>query len=217
MSFCACYFGFVRLFFANFSHASKGSPLQFFDIFQQSGLKKTQMAPSYIFRHYETVPNSHFSFFPNIIFCLQKEPFHFFLIFRIQLDFQKSQSPPFYNFRHCETFPISASNFSQVFLARYNRILFFLRPAFFSCDFFPIYFYRNPLSIFTRKETFCEHRGLLRVFGTMQLTGDFIEKIFSSIFSFLRGFVVSSWGESGFRVLCVSLEVYFRTVKLMNF
>ena len=38
-------------------------------------------------------------------------------------------------------------------------------------------------------------------------------KIFSSI-SFSRGLVVSGCGRSGFRVLCVSLEVQFRTVKL---
>ena len=41
-------------------------------------------------------------------------------------------------------------------------------------------------------------------------------KIFSSIFSFLRGFVVSGCGKSGYRVLCVPLEVKFGTVKLIK-
>ena len=34
------YFGFVRLFLANFFHVSKGSALQFFDILQQNGCSK---------------------------------------------------------------------------------------------------------------------------------------------------------------------------------
>ena len=61
-------------------------------------------------------------------------PFNFF-VFRIELDFQKAQSP-FYNFRHCEIFPTLVFKLSQVFSARYNRILFFFsRPAFFPSDF----------------------------------------------------------------------------------
>ena len=37
-----------------------------------------------------------------------------------------------------------------------------------------------------------------------------------SYFSILRDFV-SSWGKSGFRLLCLSFEVYFCSVKLMKF
>ena len=36
----------------------------------------------------------------------------------------------------------------------------------------PYNFNRSPPSNFTRNETFCEHKGLLKVFGTMRLTGD---------------------------------------------
>ena len=42
--FCACNFGFVRLFFANLFNVSKGSPLQFFDIVQQNGVQKIPKA-----------------------------------------------------------------------------------------------------------------------------------------------------------------------------
>ena len=55
-----------------------------------------------------------------------KGPPSIFLIFRIELDFQKAQSP-FYNFRHCEIFPTLVFKLSQVFSARYNRILFFFQ------------------------------------------------------------------------------------------
>ena len=56
-------------------------------------------------------------------------------------------------------------------------------------------------------------------FGTMRsLTGDFIKNFrenIGNVFNFSSGFVVTNWGKSGFRVFCVSLEVFF--VKLMNF
>ena len=49
----------------------------------------------------------------------------------------------------------------------------------------PNLFSSKPASIFTRNKTFCEHIGLLVVFGTMRLTGDLHQKNFSI---FLKGF-----------------------------
>ena len=51
-----------------------------------------------------------------------------------------------------------------------HYILLSLRPVFFLCDIFC--FHQSPPQFFTRNETFCERRGLLRVFGTMRLTED---------------------------------------------
>ena len=159
---------------------------------------------------------------PEKIDCLQRVPIHFFWYFAYQIVFSKIPKPPrFHNFRYCEIFPVSVLKFFQVFSARYNRICFFFKTGILSCD-FPIRFYWNPFSIFTKNEMFCEHRGLLRVFDTMRLSGDFFSKkqfgnIFSSTFSFSRCFVVSSWGKMVFgSYRCVSLEVK-GTVKLMKF
>ena len=54
--------GTVRLFFVFLP--SKGPTFKFFfDILQQTKVPKG--LPFYVFRHYETVQNSHFSFFPR--------------------------------------------------------------------------------------------------------------------------------------------------------
>ena len=47
-------FGLVRLFFANFSNVSKGSPFHFFLLFQRMDVQKLPTAPFYICRHYAT-------------------------------------------------------------------------------------------------------------------------------------------------------------------
>ena len=67
-------------------------------------VSKSQMAPFYIFWHYETVRNSHFSFLPENFSMVSKGPPSILKIFSINLDFQKAQSVTFYNFRHCEIF-----------------------------------------------------------------------------------------------------------------
>ena len=67
----------------------------------------------------------------------------------------------------------------------------------------------KPPSIFTKNETFCEHGGTLRVFGTMRLTGDNLKKtqIFSPhFFCFLRRFRLS---KTVFPVLTVTPD-YFK-------
>ena len=60
---------------------------------------------------------------------------------------------------------------------------FFLKIAFFPCDFLKFVFIEGPLD-FSRSETFSEHRRLLMVFGTMRLIGDLHQKIFPKTFVF---------------------------------
>ena len=78
------------------------------------------------------------------------------------------------------------------------RLLKNLSFLFFSEICFFLYDFSNSFSSpqnFTRNEMFCEHKGLLRVFGTMRLTGDLHQKgfrkkskRFSLIFRFLKDF-----------------------------
>ena len=79
------------------------------------------------------------------------------------------------------------------FLFQYCPI--FLNRRFFgTMRLFLICFYRSPLSIFTRNKKNCEHRRLLRVFGTMRHTGDTFRKFFV-IFCF---FEVFGWANMVF-------------------
>ena len=91
-------------------------------------------------------------------------------------------------------------------------------------------FSSKPLQ-FSRNETFCEPKGLLKVFGAMRLTGNLHQIFFSknsetnsSIFLFFERFSVEKdvflvfpVGENDFRVLCVSRRVFFGAVKLMKY
>ena len=88
------FFGSLRLFFDFFTF--KVSPSCFFDILKQTKVPKSPKGlPFYVFRHYETVQNSQFSFcFKNF---LKKSNFfvfkgsHLHLIFCNKLDFQKAR------------------------------------------------------------------------------------------------------------------------------
>ena len=60
--------GIVRIFFENFLMSQKSPPFEFFDILQPKGCWKSPKPPFYIFRHYETVQNDHFSFFFSTTF-----------------------------------------------------------------------------------------------------------------------------------------------------
>ena len=106
------------------------------------------------------------------------------------------------------------------------------RPVFFLCDFLKNLFHRSRSSVFARNETFCESSGLLKVFGTMWLTGDhqkYFRKIseffflkfsvlFIKVFRWERWvFCCSQLGKNGFRDLCVPHRVFFGAVKLMKF
>ena len=99
-----------------------------------------------------------------LIFLPSKSPPSFFWCFATNQFFKKS---PFYSFWHCETFQNdSVSSQNYIFSARYIRILYFFKTAFFLCDCFQISIQAPP--IFTRNETFCEHRGLPVFFNTMR-------------------------------------------------
>ena len=60
----------------------------------------------------------------------------------------------------------------------------------FLCKFFSNLFSSKLPSIFTRNETFCEHKELLKVFGTVRFTGDLQLKIFSKNDEFFFQFSV---------------------------
>ena len=75
--------------------------------------------------------------------------------------------------------------------------VFFLKTGVFSMRLFLICFHRSTPSIFTRNEAFCEHKGLLKVFGIMPLTGDLRRKKFLKFFflKFLYFWKVFGWGS----------------------
>ena len=93
------FFGTVRLFFDFF--AFKGSRLQvFFDILQQTKVPKSPKGlPFYVFRHFETVQNSHFCvFFQKLkkmsnFFVSKGSPFNLFDILQ-QTGFSKNPKGP---------------------------------------------------------------------------------------------------------------------------
>ena len=86
-------------------------------------------------------------------------------------------------------------DFSKTFLVlklggEARSIEFFSRPAFFRCHFFRNCFYQRHLLSFTRNQKFCEHKGLLGIFGTIGFTGYNI-LIFFLDFQSQRGFQLS--------------------------
>ena len=94
----------------------------------------------------------------------------------------------------------------------------FQTPQFCLGDFSNLFSSKPRPPIFTRNETFYEYKGLLRGFGTMRLPVTFIKKFLAKILNcFTSKIFVSPVGENGFRVLCVSLGVFFGTVKLTKF
>ena len=85
--FCACNFGFVRLFFAIFLLSTKGPHFNFFDILQQNGRSKNlKESPLYIFRHYATYRRLQKNFEKKIGKIFSQFFFHYFDIVRLLLD-----------------------------------------------------------------------------------------------------------------------------------
>ena len=85
---------------------SKGLTFKFFfDILQQTKVPKSPKGlPFQVFRHYETVQNSHFSFLlskipKNRYFLSPKGPPSILLIFRDKLEFQKARMLPLLQFQ----------------------------------------------------------------------------------------------------------------------
>ena len=126
------------------------------------------------------------------------DPFTFFgtirlfkILFRFfsrKLDSQEAQRVPLLQF-------LAIQDFSKLlFLVLKHQKCDFLRPSVFFGT-MRFCFIKAP-STFTRNETFCEHKGLLRVFGTMR---HFPTK--KSEFCFENVFFCFQLGKSGFRVL----------------
>ena len=113
----------------------------------------------------------------------------------------------------------------------------FFKDRCFSYATFSIFFHRSPPSIFTKNETFCDSKGLVKVFGTMRLQKNcrcpskkFFEnilekfrKIFEKNFSFnflffFKGFplrkmvfLLFSVGEEWFsRLMPIPLGIFWR-------
>ena len=118
--------------------------------------------------------------------------------------FKNPKGSPFHIFWHWGIFP-NGFCIEFRFPQHATSEFCFLRPTFFQ-----FIFYQNPLSIFTRNETVCEHRGILKAFGSMRLNRDFIKKypkkMFLNFSFFFKDSVVSSWDTSGFRALCQVLR-----------
>ena len=156
-----------------------------------------------IFRYYETIKSSIFLFFENF----SKTPMgsaSIFLKFCNRIVVKKSQMAPFYSFRHCEiskgiVFVLKLGLLRPTGSTQYPIFVFFFkRPVFLYATLFVSI--EAPLN-FTRNETLCEHKRLLKVFGTMRLTGD-LQKNFVFLQGFpLRkvGFCSFQLGKNGFR------------------
>ena len=77
------------------------------------------------------------------------------------------------------------------------------------CDFFLICFIEAPLSVFTRNQRFCEHRDLLRVFGTVRLSGNIFRKKFVNSFLNFSFFERFSVEQDGFFAVSIWGKVVF--------
>ena len=94
-----------------------------------------------------------------------------------------------------------------------SNFCFFFKDWCFYATFFSNLFSSKLPSIFTRNETFCEHKGLLKVFGTVRFTGDLQLEMFSKNDEFFLNFLflmfsvekdgffaVSSWRRMVFEI-----------------
>ena len=112
--------------------------------------------------------------------------------------------------------------------ARYIRIVF-LRPAFFLYDFSLICFYRSPPQFLLETKRFASIEDSLGFLALCDLPKTFIKQFFEILFfrnfSYFgrsveqNGFFLCPVGKKVvcFRVLCVSLRVFFGTVKMMKY
>ena len=107
--FRAMVFGTVRLFFEFFCLQTV-PPSSFFDILQQTKVPKSPKGlPFYVFRHYATVQNSHFSFFFRKLkkwsfFVSKGSPFNLFDILQYTGFSKSPKDPPFYRFKNFALF-----------------------------------------------------------------------------------------------------------------
>ena len=160
-------FRLFETFFRKFFNVPKGSSLHFLIFCNRTNVKKFKRVSSFRFLGSETVKNSHFfenfSKYPN-------GPTSIFLNYRKRMDVEKSQRTPLSQFSALWDFSKVIIFVLKLGFLRPSTLysIFFQRPVFFICDFF-IFFHRSPSSIFTKNETFCDSKGLVKVFGTMRL------------------------------------------------
>ena len=102
---------------------------------------------------------------------------------------KKTQGPPFTVFGIVRNFKMNYFCLQiRFFEAQHAISEFCFFSAFFACYFFSKFFSSKPPSIFTVNETFCKHKGLLKVFGIMRLTGDLLQKNFRKVSIFFSLF-----------------------------
>ena len=190
-------FRLCETFFRSFFNVPKGSPLLYLIFCNRTNVKKSQRVSSFNFFGTMRLLEIRISF--ENFFSLQRVPLRiFFWNFATEWMLKISKSPLFTvfgilrflkrnNFRLKIGF-LRPSTLSPIFV-------FFKRPVFFLCDFLKNLFSSKPPSVFTRNETFCDRKGLVKVFGTTGLTGDIQKKISKNFeqknfpqFSVFKGF-----------------------------
>ena len=131
-----CMFFSIVTFFRKFFDVSNGSSFNlFFDILRQNGCSKNPKgSPFYIFRHYETVQN----FFQKNSIVSRGSSLSFSDISH-QIGFSKRPKPNF------------CPKFSQVFSARYNRILFVFKTGIFSMGLSNLFISKPPLNFYKKR------------------------------------------------------------------
>ena len=172
---------FSAVFFEIFVISPECPPFILFDSLQQKECQKIPKGPFFkIFWHYENFKISHFFVISkNFLKDFKRSPFSF-VKFCKRTDVKKSQRAPFTVFGIVRFF--KGNNFwlkirfspAQHAISDFR----FLKAGVFSMRLFKSRFHRNPSSNFTRNDTFCERKGLLKIFGTMRLTGDLHQKYF---------------------------------------
>ena len=197
-------FGCLRLIFENFLMSPKGPPFIFWYFAKERTLKNSRrsllsdFSALWDFRiFFAFFSNSHF--FRNFFEVSKWSPFNFFWNIAKEWMLKNLKEPPFTVFGLVRLFKSNTFCLKIRFSQAQHAIsdFFFQRPVFFKCDFFN-FFHRSlpPPSIFTKNETFCDCKGLVKVFDTMRLqkicrwpSENFFEHIFCFFFKVFR------WGR----------------------
>ena len=162
-------------------------------------------------------------FFEKILMSSNPPPV-IFLIFCNKLDFPLLQVPHFTVFRFVKFF--RKRKFFRLKIEVFSGSVRYIRILCFEEFFFSNLFLSKPPLILLETKCFASIEDSFGFSALCDWPEIFIKKCrkFSSLIFFYferislyQSFVVSSWGKSGFRVLFVSLRVFFGSVKLMKF
>ena len=210
-------FGFVRFFRNFFNVPQRALPSIFLIFCNRTNVEKSQRVSS--FRFFGTMRLLKIlMFFVQIFWLYQRFPL-IFLKFCNTMDVWKSQTAPLSQFSALWDFfkwIIFVLKLGFLRPSTLYPIFVFLRTGVFSMRlFFLICFHRSSLSIFTRNETFYEHKGHLKVFGIMQLTGDLHQKFyFEKSFLYFLFFERFSVENDGFLLFPVGEEWFSRYMRI---